>query len=100
MPYISRRRSSQATVAMVEASKTSVELLAANDRRIGGMLYNDSNANLLIRFGTGDATSNLFTARLSKNGGYFEIPYSYTGEIQGIWELSNPSGAAMVTEIA
>lgn len=86
------------TTTSVAASASSVTLLAANSARIGATVYNDSSArNLYLLLGTGPATTALFTAILPKNGGYYEVPYGYTGVIVGIW--NGTGGFARITEL-
>lgn len=86
------------TTTSVAASTSSVTLLAANSARIGATLYNDSvSKNLYLLLGTGPATTSLFTAILPKNGGYYEVPYAYTGIIVGIWD--GAVGFARITEL-
>ena len=71
--------SGTATPTSVAASITSVPLLAAN-------LYVELGAT---------ASNSAFTARVSA-GGYYEIPFTYTGAISGIWDAAN--GSALVRE--
>lgn len=81
------------TLANVPASAVSVTLLAANTARIGAIIYNDSVQSLFIKFGiTASATS--FTVLLGVNE-YYEVPYGYTGRIDGIWNVA--VGNARVT---
>lgn len=88
---------STATLSNVSASVTSVTLLAANADRRQAIIYNDSSANLYIKFGTTASTTS-FTALLG-SGGYYELPANpiYTGRIDGIWDAA--TGDARVTEL-
>jgi hypothetical protein len=75
-----------------------VTILAADRARIGASIYNDSlSKNLYLLLGTGPATTSLFTTILPKNGGYYEVPYGYTGIIVGIWD--GDVGYARITEL-
>lgn len=89
-------RSSTPAQSTVAASATNVTLLASNANRRGATVHNDSAlANLFVKLGaTASATS--FTARLLPNG-YYEVPFGYTGIIDGIWSLA--SGNARITEL-
>ncbi|MBD2519962.1 hypothetical protein H6G93_34475 [Nostoc sp. FACHB-973] len=87
--------SGTSTPTSVNASTSNVAVLAANSNRIGGTIWNNSTANLYIEFGATASTS-AFTAKLSA-GGYFEIPFRYTGIISGIWDAAN--GNALVREL-
>jgi hypothetical protein len=73
-----------------------VTLLAANTARIGGVIYNDSTADLSIKLGA-VASATSFTVRLVTNT-YYPIPANYTGIIEGIW--ASATGNARVTEIS
>ncbi|NEU77391.1 hypothetical protein PI95_034210 [Hassallia byssoidea VB512170] len=88
--------STSGTVAAtsVAASISSVSLLAANSARKGTTIWNNSTANLYVELGA-TATTSAFTARVSA-GGYYEVPFTYTGAISGIWDAVN--GSALVRE--
>ncbi|MDM9580917.1 hypothetical protein [Nostoc sp. GT001] len=92
---VTESTSGTSTPATVASSATSVTILAANSSRKGATIWNDSTANLFIEFGATAAT-NAFTAKLSA-GGYFEVPFNYTGVISGIWSAAN--GSALVREL-
>lgn len=83
----------------VVASATNVTVLAANANRLGATVYNDptggAGANLFLKLGaTASATS--YTSRLVPNA-YYELPYGYTGIVDGIW--ASAAGNARVTEV-
>lgn len=88
--------SATATPTSVGASITSISLLAANSSRKGTTIWNNSTANLYVELGA-IATTSAFTARLGA-GGYYEIPFTYTGAISGIWDAAN--GSALVREFS
>jgi hypothetical protein len=82
-------------VTSVASSVTSVSLLAANAGRLGATVHNDGTANLFVKLGaTASATS--FTVRIATQG-YYEVPFGYTGAIDGIWSVAN--GSARITEL-
>lgn len=82
------------THANVAGSASSVTLLAANPSRLGAAIFNDSTADLYVKLGaTASATS--FTIKLDQDG-YYEVPFQYTGVIDGIW--GSATGAARVVE--
>lgn len=89
-------RASTATRTNVAASATSVTLLAANTSRKDSVIYNDSTANLYVGLGAVAVSTSSFTV-LVAGGGYYEVPYGYTGEIRGLW--SSATGSARVTEL-
>jgi len=88
--------SATATPTSVAASITSVSLLGANSARKGSTIWNNSTANLYVELGATASTS-AFTARVGA-GGYYEIPFAYTGEISGIWDAAN--GSALVRDFS
>lgn len=89
-------RASTPTQASVAASASSVTILAANANRLGATVYNDSTVNLFLKLGaTASATS--FTVKIAA-AGYYEVPFNYTGIIDGIWDSA--TGSARITELA
>lgn len=83
------------TLSNVASSATNVTLLAANAARRGATLYNDSTQVCYVKFGT-TASNTSYTVRLSSQD-YYEVPFGYTGRIDGIWAAAN--GSMRVTEI-
>jgi hypothetical protein len=94
--HISRSATSAtATLLNVDSSTTSGTLVAANATRKGASIHNDSTAVLYVKFGaTASATS--FTVKMAADA-HYEVPFGYTGRIDGIWASAN--GAARVTEL-
>lgn len=88
--------STTGTTSSVGDSATNVTLLASNANRKGATIYNDSTASLYVKLG---ATASLtdFTMVCDARG-YFEVPYGYTGIIDGIWS-SDAGGDARITEL-
>lgn len=94
-------RPATAVLANVAGSATTVVLQAANGSRLGWTCYNDSTKDLMIAFAA-TASATAFTVLVPKIasgvGGYYELPFAYTGVISGIWTGTN--GAARVTELS
>lgn len=89
-------RSSTATLSNVASSASNVTLLAANPKRIGATLFNDSTQVVYVKFGA-TASNTSYTVQIASNG-YYEVPAPvYTGIIDGIWASAN--GNARVTEL-
>jgi hypothetical protein len=95
------------TVTRVAANAASVTLLASNTNRKGVSFCNNSNQTLYLKLGT---TANIgagtesFTAILAPKdtngvGGYYEVPFNYTGRIDGIWAAADANGECLVDEI-
>lgn len=72
-----------------------VTLLSANSNRLGATVFNDSTATLYLKLGTTASTSS-FTVMMAPSG-YYEVPFNYTGQIDGIW--SSGTGNARITEL-
>lgn len=92
-----KQTSSTATTSSIAASISSVTLLAANVSRRGATIFNDSNRILYVRLGSTASTTN-YTVQLGTDA-YYEVPYGYTGEINGIW-VAGSSGNARITELS
>lgn len=84
------------TLTNVANAVASTQLLAANAERIGATIYNDdAGATLKVKLGT-TASATSFTVPLGP-GDYYEVPYGYTGRIDGI--ASAATGTARITEM-
>jgi len=92
----SAARPATSITSSVAASVTSVTLLASNSIRLGATVYNDSSALLYVKLGAvasvTDYTIKLFPLT------YYEVPYGYTGRIDGIWSVVN--GFARLDELS
>lgn len=92
---VKETRSTTGTAANVTGSATSVTVLASNSSRLGATVFNDSSALLYLKLGATASTTS-FTALLATND-YYEVPFQYTGIIDGIW--SSATGSARVVEL-
>ena len=91
-------RATISVVTAVASSVTSVQLVAANAARLGFNIYNDSNASLYLKFGSGAASLTDFSV-LIQAGALYEIPdRSAQLEMRVIWATAN--GFARVTEVS
>lgn len=88
-------RTSTATHSNVNDTASSTTLLASNANRIGASIYNDSTVILYLKLGATASTTS-FTTKLRPED-YYEVPFGYTGIIDGIW-ASDASGAARIVE--
>jgi hypothetical protein len=88
-------RSRTGTLTNVSSSASNGTILASNTAREGATIFNDSTAILYLKFGT-TASATSYTVQVAA-GGYYEVPFGYTGIIDGIWASAN--GNARVTEI-
>lgn len=96
MANVLQAQNTTTTLSNVTSSASNVTLLAANTNRKTALFFNDSTANLFLKFGaTASATS--FTVKMTP-ASFFEMPTPcYTGIIDGIWASAN--GACRVTEL-
>lgn len=92
---ISTAKPSTSITSSVAASTSSVVLLPSNGTRLGATVYNDSSAFLYVKLGS-TASSTDYTIKLFPLS-YYEVPYGYTGEIDGIW--ASAGGFARVDEL-
>lgn len=87
---------STGTQSIVAGSASSVTVLASNANRMGATVYNDSTAILYALLKTGGtASTTVYTVQIAA-GGYYEVPFKFTGGIIGIW--ASATGNARVTE--
>lgn len=84
------------TSTQVASLGTLQTILAANTARYGGSVYNDDANGLYLLLGAGTVTTSVYTV-LIPSGGYFEIPYGFTGVLTGLWGADG-AGSARVTE--
>ena len=91
----SQARPATSVTSSVASSNTNIVLLPSNSSRLGATIYNDSTALLYIKMGV-TATTTDFTVKLFPMS-YWEVPFGYTGEIDGIWASVN--GHARIDEL-
>lgn len=89
-------RPATSTVTSVNDSAANQTLLAANTSRVGATIQNDSSEILYVKLGA-TATATDYTVKMVA-GAYYEVPYGYTGQIDGIW-ANNSTGAARIDEL-
>ena len=70
-------------------------LLAANPARQGAAFYVENGAPLYLKLGSLAGTFS-YTLQVVA-GGYYEVPFGYTGTISGIWQFAN--GTVQITEV-
>lgn len=85
------------TLTNVNASATSVTLLASNTSRKQAIFFNDSSANLYLGYTSSAVSVTSYSIRIP-GGAYYEAPWPvYTGQINGIWDAV--IGTVRITEM-
>jgi hypothetical protein len=97
MPEVTtaEKKSSTGTHSNTTSSASNQTLLASNANRLGATVFNDADKDLYLKLGATASTSS-FTIKVATDG-YYEVPYGYTGIIDGLWDTS-PTGSARVVE--
>jgi hypothetical protein len=88
-------RTATATCTNVASSASNVTLLSLNAARNGATIYNDSTSAVYVKLGS-TASASSFTVKMGA-GGYYEVPFGYTGQIDAMWVSAN--GSARMTEL-
>lgn len=89
-------RAATPSQSSVNDSASNVTVLASNANRLGATVFNDSDQALYLKLGATASTTS-FTVKMAA-GSYYEVPFNYTGIIDGIW-AADSTGAARVTEV-
>jgi hypothetical protein len=89
------QRAGLSVVTSVAAAVADTALFALNVNRLGAAITNDSTALLYLKLGTG-ASATSHTVQIPR-GGYYEIPFGYTGPVNGYWTAA--TGSARCTEV-
>lgn len=93
---VKEKRAATPTQTSVAASASSVTVIASNANRLGATVYNDSTVDLYLKLGATASTTS-FTVKMAA-ASYYEVPFGYTGIIDGIW--ASATGNARITELA
>jgi hypothetical protein len=89
------------TPTTVPASNTNSVLLAANaNRATGGMIINNGNKVLWITVNGAPAVAGSTLAiPIPANGGVYDLPGNYKGNVNGIW-VTGATGSASIHEFS
>jgi len=94
-------QASTSVVTRVATNVASVTLKALNANRLGLTIENHATSSLFVKLGAvaslGAGTES-FTAEIFPDG-YYEVPFGYTGVVDGIWDAADATGEALVTEL-
>lgn len=95
---IESQKPSTSVITSIDASNTSITLLASNANRLGATIFNDAMNTVVLYLKLGAvASTTSYTVQII-GGGYYEIPFSYTGIIDGVWNTT--SAVARITELS
>lgn len=98
----SAAKATASAVTRVAVNVANVTLKAANAARLGLTVFNNSAAsNLFLKLGAAAAIGagvESFTIKITP-GFYYEVPYSWVGIVDGIWDAADAAGEALVTEL-
>lgn len=88
-------------VTRVNATIVNITIKAVNTSRIGLSIENNAVTNLFLKLGSIAslvAGAESFTVKLVPDA-YYEVPFGYTGVVDGIWDSGDLAGEALVTEL-
>jgi hypothetical protein len=90
------------TTARQPVTTSNVTLKMANPARVGLTIFNNSpgGANLFVKLGVTasiTAGSESYTRKIIP-GGYYEVPFRYTGQVDAIWDAADANGEALIFE--
>lgn len=94
--------SSVGTPTRVATVIVATVIKAANAAREGLSVFNQATSNLYLIL---SATAPVLTLGLERftvklvPGAYYEVPFNYTGIVQGIWDAADAAGFAAVVEM-
>lgn len=102
IPTTGAASSTSSAVSRVATTTANATLKAANSSRLGLTIYNGSaTANLYAKLGATasiGAGTESYTIRIQPNG-YYEVPFRWTGIVDGIWDAADANGEAVITEL-
>jgi hypothetical protein len=85
---VQQARCATSTPAQIDAVPSTATLFASNTARRGASVFNNATSDLYLHLGSG-ASTETFTLKIAA-GGYYEVPFWWTGIVTGIW----PSAAS------
>jgi hypothetical protein len=88
--------SSSTTVTSVTVTASSTSILALNPNRNGTTIYNETGSTCYLKLGS-TASLTSYTIQITV-GSYYEVPFGYTGAIDGI--TSSATATLRVTEFS
>lgn len=88
-------RASTPSQSSPSVTNASTSVLASNANRLGATIYNEGAAICYLKLGATASTTS-YSCQIA-SGGYYEVPFGYTGAIDGI--TSSGTAQLRVTEI-
>lgn len=87
--------STGSTQSSVSVTNSNTTILASNVARLGATIYNEGSAVCYMKLGSTASTTS-YTMQIA-SGGYYEVPFNYTGIITGI--TSSGTAQLRITEL-
>jgi hypothetical protein len=92
---VKEKKAATPSQSSVSVTSGSTSILASNANRLGATIYNEGSAICYMKLGSTASTTS-YTLQIA-SGGYYEIPFGYTGAIDGI--TSSGTAQLRVTEL-
>lgn len=89
-------RSTTPTQTSVSVTNVTTSVLALNVNRLGATFYNEGTAICYLKLGS-TASITSYTIQIA-SGGYYELPFNFTGAIDGITSAS--TAQLRITELS
>lgn len=89
-------RSATPSQSSPAVGNTNTSILALNANRLGATIYNEGSVACFVKLG-GTASATSYTVKMAVDG-YYEVPFGYTGAIDGI--TASGTATLRVTEFA
>lgn len=86
-------------VSSAEANTTNFTLLTTNVNRKTATFFKEGGNSCFLKLGSA-ASSTSFTVKMTTNGGYYELPHGYTGQVDIIFNTAAGGNKLHVTEIS
>lgn len=88
-----------ATTAQTLAAATAKQVLASNPSRLGAVFQNDTGQTVLLGFGAGTAGASSYAVKIIA-GGYYELPFRFTGVVSAYSATASAAPHLLVTELS
>lgn len=87
------------TTAQTLAAATAKQVLASNPARLGAVIQNDTGQTVLLAFGATAAGASTYAVKIVA-GGYYELPFRFTGAVSAYSAAASAAPHLLVTELS